>query len=140
MSKYGDFIKAQKEKESDFFFGKGNVTKVSTKYYEFKRVLDEENIIIVTKNIKVIKGNYVLIVDNNKAVYLKEWQVKHIHSYDEEFNGYAVKLNKKYFKPYTFKTDFEDFCFVKEDTFESLFEVAKEQEKENTKVSNGWMN
>lgn len=127
MSKYGDFIKSQKEKDLKFFFGE-DVKKTSNKYFKFKRVNDEDNIIIITSNIKVLKGNFVLLVDNNKGVYLKDWQVRKVHNYYNGIVGYAVKLNRKYFKPYEFKFEFEDMAFEKENTFDDLLEVAKEQE------------
>lgn len=114
-----------KDKDLEFFFGK--VTKKSNKYFNYNPIIDDDNIIIITNNIKVIKGNYVLIVDNNKGVYLKDWQVKPVHNYYNGMSGYAVKLNRKYFKPYTFKFEFEDMAFTQEDTFDSLKECAATQ-------------
>ena len=88
-------------------------------------MVDNDNIIIITNNIKIIKGNYVLLVDNNKGVYLKEWQVKPVHNFYNGMSAYAVKLNRKYFKPYTFKCEGMDF--TQEDTFDSLMAVAETQ-------------
>ena len=70
-----------------------------------------------------------MIVDNDKAVYLKDWQVKPVHSFSEGMSGWAVKLNRKYFKPYTFKKPFDDYSFDKQDDFDSLLKTAKKQDK-----------
>lgn len=140
MSSFSDYMKSRAKKEDDFFFGEGNKTKESNKYFTYKHVIDDDNIIINTNNIKIIKDNYVLIVDNNKAVYLKDWQVRCAHNwYDMGSNFYIVKVNRKYFKPYTFKFNFTDFSFEKENTFDDLMAVAIEQDKENMQVANGFM-
>ena len=128
MSKYSELIKNAKDKDLEFFFGK--VTKLSNRYFEYNSIIDEDNIIIITNNIKVIKGSYVLVVDNNKAVYLKDWQVKRVHNFYNNMSGYAVKLNRNYFKSYTFSFDFEDMAFDQEDTFDSLKELAATQTEE----------
>lgn len=125
MSKYSEYIKSRKEKDLEFFFGE--VTKKSNKYFEYNSIIDEDNIIIITNNIKTIKGNMVMIVDNNKAVYLKDWQVRRVHNFYNGVSAFAVKLNRKYFKPYTFRFDFEDMVFEQEETFDSLKECAAEQ-------------
>lgn len=126
MSKYSEYIKSRKEKDLEFFFGE--VTKKSNKYFEYNSIIDEDNIIIITNNIKTIKGNMVMIVDNNKAVYLKDWQVRRVHNFYNGVSAFAVKLNRKYFKPYTFRFDFEDMAFEQEETFDSLKECATEQD------------
>lgn len=130
--------KAEK-KDNDFFFGEGNYRYTSNKYFNFNHTPDSDNIIIATNNIKTIKGKPVLIVGNNQAVYLKDWQVRQVHNYNEGINTNLVKLNRKYFKPYTFKSDFSDYSFKKSDTFESLQKVAKEQNKKKMKVAYGHM-
>lgn len=126
---YSDYIKSLKQKNLEFFFGK-SVKKVSNKYFTFDHVIDNDNIIIVTNNIKLIKDSYVLIVGNNKAVYLKDWQVRPIRNYWEEVNAYAVKLNRNFFKTYTFRNNFDDFYFEKEETFDDLKEIASTQTME----------
>ena len=128
----------KKERAITSFFGEHR--KVSNKYFEFKRIIDKDNFIIVTKNVKIIKGNPVLLTDNNKGVYLKDFQIREISNYYEGINTYAVKLNRKYFKEYTFKNDFEDFSFSKRETFDSLKKAAKEQEKVNLSFKEGWIN
>ena len=110
---------------------------VSGKYIKFNHVIDDDNIIINTNNVKTIKENFVLIVDKNKAVYLKDWQVRPVHNYDLSLNMYCVKLNRRYFKPYTFRFDFEGFDFEKEVTFDELKEIAATQDE--LKLAQGWM-
>lgn len=122
-----EMFKKRKAKDIEFFFG--DTEWRSNKYFKFDHVKDNDNIVIVTKNIKAIKGNFVMIVDNDKAVYLKDWQVKPVHNYGEDFRGFAVKLNRKYFKPYTFRNPFTDYSFDKQDTFDSLLKDAKKQNK-----------
>lgn len=121
----------------DKFFGE--IVKVSNKYFTFNKIISEDEIIILTTNIKDIKGSPALIVGNNKAVFLKDWLVKRVHSWEENIDLYAVKLNRKFFKVYTFKTPFEDYSFDQEDDFDSLYKVAQEQQEVNLKVAYGHM-
>jgi len=137
MASYSEYMKSRKEKDLAFFFGE--TKKMTNKYFSFKRVVDDDNIIIITNNIKTIKGSFVMMVDNNKVIYLKDWQVRPIHNYGADINAYAVKLNRKYWKVYTFKSDFEDMAFEKEETFDDLMAVAIEQDEENMPVALGHM-
>ena len=125
MSNYSAFVADKKEKEIERFFGE--VKHVSNKYFTFDHIVDDDCIVIITNNIVDVKGTPVLVVGRNKAVYLKEWQIRRIHNYDDGLNGYAVKLNRSYFKIYTFKSDFESFSFDKDETFDDLCEIAKSQ-------------
>lgn len=134
-STLSEVIRNVKDNHKDFFFGKGNWKMISNKYLKFKRIINEENIIVITNNIKEIKNSLALVVDNNKAVFLKEWQVESVYNYDEGIRAFAVKLNKKYFKVYTFRNDFDNFDFDKEDSFESLKELAEVQQREDLKFS-----
>ena len=134
-----DAVKEAKQRDLDRFYGKGNTTQTSNKYFEFKRVLDDDNCIIVTNNIKTIKGNPVLVTGNNQAVYLKDWQYREVHNYNNGIDAYAVKLNRNYFKPYTFRFEFDDFHFDKNNTFDDMMATAKEQDKVNMKFAHGHM-
>ena len=116
-------------KEKNPFFGE--VAKVSNKYFFFDQVKDTNSCIVVTNNLTAIKGNPVMITGKNTAIYLKDWQFKRLESRDGT-EAYAVKLNKNYFKEYTFKSDF-DFGGEK-DTFDSLYKVAISQHK----AKRGW--
>lgn len=108
----------------------------SNKYFKFNHVISDDEIIIVTNNVKFIKDNPVLVIDNNKVVYLKEWNVAEVRNYNKDLYAYAVKLNRKYWKEYTFKSDFEDMCFEQSDTFDSLKAVAEMQN--DTEIALGW--
>lgn len=135
MSKFSDYINSRKESENKFFFGEDCEGVDYVRWTHFK---NEDEIIIATSNVKYFKNKnqFVLVVDDNKVVYLKDWQVKSIKKWinGEGVNAYAVKLNRKFFKSYTFSFSFDDVAFTKEDTFDSLVEVAKLQDQENQ----GW--
>lgn len=90
MSKLGDYIKQQKEKDIQKFFGE--IKHTSNKYFTFNRIINDDEIIIVTSNIKIIKGTPVLVVGNNKAVYLKDWLIREVRNYNLDIYDYAVKL------------------------------------------------
>ena len=118
MSKYSDYLRKRKESSNDFYFGEGNWKKISNQYIKYKSVLDENTIIIRTGNIKNIKGNFVLLVGNNKGVYLKEWQVRPFYNCPLDISGYLVKLSRDFFKIYTFKSDCEGYSFSKDEISE----------------------
>lgn len=134
MSKYSEFLKSVKESQLTKFFGEVKLT--SNKYFKFNHVISDDEIIIVTNNVKFVKGNPVLVIDNNKVVYLKDWNVAEVRNYNKDLYAYAVKLNRKYWKEYTFKSDFDDMCFEQADTFDSL-KVAAEMQND-TEIALGW--
>ncbi len=115
--------------KKEFVFFK-NLEMVSNKRFTFENIISEDEIVIITDNVRKHKNGYVLVVDNNKVVYLKDWQVRKVLAYNEGIDACAVKLNRKFFKAYTFRNAFTDFHFEKEDTFDSLYEVAKEQQEQ----------
>ena len=142
MSNYSEYLKERAKKEDNFFFGEGNKKMCSNKYYTYKHVLDNDTIIINTNNVRSIKQGtqFVLVVGDKEAVYLKNWNVLKTRNYYEGLSFWTVKLSRAYFKVYTFKTRFDDFCFEgKVDSFDSLLEVAKEQDEENMKIANDFM-
>ena len=125
--KYSDMAKR------DSFFGK--VLQRSNKYFIPDQINDEDNAIIKTNNITVVKDSIVMVTGNNTAIYLKDWQVRRI--FDKELGEmYAVKINRNYFKEYTFKTNFSEFSFDKKDTFDSLWETAKKQHEQAREIKN----
>ena len=141
MANASEYFKMMAQREDNRFFGEGNKQKVSNKYFTFKHALDDDNIIIVTNNVKSIKGSSVLIVGSNKAVYLKEWQIRPAHNWSEIGEDVdLVKLSRQYFKVYTFKSNFEGFCFEQDETFDDLLETARLQDERNMAVANGYMN
>ena len=143
-SRLKDFYDQRKKREMDFMYGEGNWKPISNKRYAVKHVKNDDEININTNNVKRIKDNYVLVVGNNQAVYLKDWQVSPIHTWnsDEKYgeNTYSVKLNRKYFKPYTFRFNFDDFSFDKPDTFDDLLQTAREQDERGVPIALGHMN
>lgn len=127
MSKYSDYLKSRKQKDNDFFYGEGNLKKISNKYFQFKTVLDDDNIIIFSKNLTLIKDSPIMIVAENKAIYLKPWQYKIVETFDG-VRGFLVKINRDYFKPYTFRTCFDGYEGMNDYDFDQLLEIAKEQQ------------
>ena len=120
-------IREKNSKDIERFFGEHTMT--ANQYFTFSNVQDEDNIIIITNNVKSIKGNPVLVVGNHEVVYLKDWNIVPVMNWEKGIDAWAVKLNRKYFKVYTFRTEFEDFYFKETETFDSLMEVAKEQQE-----------
>lgn len=141
MSDFATFIKEKARRENERFFGEGNRKKLSNKYYTFKHVLDNDTIIINTNNVRIVKDSLILVVGDDKAVYLKDWNVRKAHNYDWGIDFWIVKLSRAFFKVYTFKSRIDnDLMFdVDLQDFDYLLEVAKEQDKENMKVANGFM-
>lgn len=119
-------------KEKDAFFG--TVAKKSNKYMLLDQVTNKEDAIVMTNNIAVVKGNAVLVTGKNSAIYLKDWQFRKMES-DNGASAFAVKINKKYFKEYTFQSGF-DFGGEK-DTFETLWEKAVSQQKQKQAWKSG---
>lgn len=117
----------------DKFYGERNSVSNSRFTFDGTAHESQDEITIVTKNVRRLKDNLVLIVGNNKLVYLKDWQAKPLYSHELGLNASAVKLNRKYFKPYTWKAgNFLDVDFEQEDTFDSLRDVAREQANQQT--------
>lgn len=138
MSKYSDYLKGLKQNSVSRFFG--DVKYKSNKYFTFDRYKTDDEVVITTNNIKLIKGSPVLIVGSNKAVYLKDWQVCCVHDwYTTGQNYYAVKLNRNFFKIYTFKSDFEDFFMDKDYNFDDMVDIAKLQDEDSRYIAIGHM-
>lgn len=138
MSRYGDYIKSVKEKDAKWFFGDdaeiGNNHGITWKRYK-----DDDNIVLVTNNVSYWskKGTYVMWVGNNKIVYLKDWQVRPVKNWElGALNAYAVRLTRKYFKPYALSFSSDEFMFEKDESFDDLVEVAKSQDQDPHR--NGW--
>ena len=137
-SNYSDFLKKKKENDLQYFFGDRQY--LSNKYFTFKKYINDDNIVILTNNIIIIKDSYALMTEKNKAVFLKNFQVKKVSNYYEKFNIWAVKLNRKYFKEYTFKSEFEKFYLeAPYEGFDGLVKLAKMQDDSNDAVRLGWI-
>lgn len=117
-------------KTNDSFFGE--VAKVSNKYMLIDQVQDRDNAIIMTSDVKVVKGNMIMMTGENTAIYLKPWQFRLMENYDLGVQTFAVKLSRKYFKEYTFKSSFDDYGGERE-TFDSLWKTAAAQQRRKTK-------
>lgn len=130
MSKYSDYLKSRSEKNLEYYLGQ-KPKYVSNKYIKFNHVLDEDNILLATGNIKFLRycddTKIILMVGNNKAIYVNPWQIRETRAEGGTIAGYLVKLNRKYFKVYTFKNDFEGMAFDGEQNFDSLKAIAKTQ-------------
>lgn len=135
----GDWRNSITFETKDRFFG--DIHKVSNKRFQIKsQNPSEDEAIIFTNNVTVVKGNPVLVTDNNKAVYLKDWNIVGATLEFEDDKGnypktFAVKISKKYFKEYTFQNSFDGMSFSKPDSWDSLKELAKKQEKQNKRIS-----
>jgi len=111
------------------------IKKISNQYFTFNHIIDNDTIIVITNNVKFLKGNPVLIIANNKGIYLKQWQIDSVKVGQREWvSAYAVKLNRNFFKPFTFNFDFDDFAFSQEDSFESLLEISKTQNEKEISI------
>lgn len=118
----------------DSFFG--NVHKVSNKYFiPEKQVIDDDNIILMTSNIKAVKGKTVMVVGPNQAVYVNNIAGANIKNGNTLItNTYAVKVNRQKYKTYTFRNGFDD-APSKVESFDDLLKIAREQEKSKNQYS-----
>lgn len=110
----------------------GNVKYVSNKYFVAeKQVISNDEVVILTSNVRAIKGNPVLVTGDHKAVYLKDIAGA------QTDNGlmYAVKLKREYFKEYTFKNTIDDnLYFEKDNKFDDYLRIAKKQQKTRKRI------
>jgi len=116
--------------------------------------LKEGQFLVFTDNVRLFKGKPVLVVGNNKVIFLDLSQVTKaesipMHVVSDEFGpslepvegespiyGFIVKLNDFSFsKVYTFRNGFADFCFEKDDTLDSLKKVNAEQDSSMDDIS-----
>lgn len=82
MSKYSEFLKNVKETQLTKFFGE--VKHTSNKYFKFNHVISDDEIIIVSNNVKFVKGNPVLVIDNN---------LEGIH-FQKRFRRYVLRASR----------------------------------------------
>lgn len=141
MSNFAAFMKEKAKRENDLFFGEGNHKMLSNKHFQYKHVLDNDTILINTNNVRVVKDSLILVVGDDKAVYLKDWNVRKAHNYDWDIDFWILKLSRSFFKIYTFKSRIDnDLMFdVGLQDFDYLLEVAKAQDQEKMKVADGFM-
>lgn len=137
MSDYNEYIRKARHNELIRFFGE--VRKTSNKYFRFTHRIDNDNIAINTENVRFIKGSPVLVVGNSDCVYLKDWNVREAHNYENGMNFHVVKLSRQYFKTYTFRRGF-DVDIPQVQTFDDLVKIAEEQDAEDMPIATGRMN
>lgn len=124
-----------KKRDLDFFFGDAKkVHEISNKYSIYDGVIDDDNVVVNVSDgqIKFIKGNPVLVVGSNKAIYLRPWQFRYVEQWSEHglSSTALVKLNRKYYKTYTFQQPFDDMIFDGKDyDFDDWLQTAKDQSK-----------
>jgi hypothetical protein len=116
------------------FFGKNNVIEYVSDYVRFKRILDDENYIIESKNVySNSKLGWFFIIDYSRFIKLK---VDFIYPIQSKNRGliYLIKFNKDNFiinKSANGFQDFEDLNFLNIKGFEDLKDIVLEQEEEN---------
>lgn len=127
------------DSKNSFF---GNVHMESGSYFtpQSQVSADGKEVTIITNNVTTVKGNPVLIVGDNQAVYLKDWNIAGVGVKDKAGNykgdAVAVKVKEQYYKPYTFKNKIsEDVSIGKTLTFNDLKNTAKAQEKAQNQYS-----
>lgn len=111
------------------FFGED--VKVSGKDNEkicFKRFKSENEIIVVTNDVKKIGEHYAMLVDNDKIICLKDNQIVRLRNSTFDLNSYAVKIKRDEWNVMVLPYEFEDMAFTEEVTFDLLIKVAKEQD------------
>lgn len=130
MSNYSEYLKSRKLNNLKYFFGEDVETSADfKKILDFKHYKNDDEIIIITNDVKPWKEQFVLVVDNNKVVFLKPWQVQKVKNWELAINAYAVKLSREYFKPYQLKFLYDDMHFNQETTFDNLVNIAREQDE-----------
>lgn len=136
MNKLSQMLADKKEKRLKYFFGEDVKLSGGTHdtLLDFTHVIDNDNIIIITSNVEIMKQQYVLVVGNNKVVWLKDWQVQELRTWFYSLDTFAVKLNRKFFKPYTLSFNLEKYAFTEEDTFDTLYELAVQQDNSKEKI------
>ncbi len=117
---------SMKKIKNNFF---GEICNCSNKRFTFDGTAhdNEDLVTVITGNVRRYKDGYVLVVGNSEVVFLKDWQICPIYNHETVGNAFAVKLDRKFFRTYTWKSYFPDFGFDESDTFDSLKKAAKEQ-------------
>lgn len=128
MARYTEYIHNAKSTAADRFFGERRF--IDSRFFRFDGVIDENNIIVIVTTVKMLRnGSVVMVVGNDQAIYLQDWQIYKVMT-KSGIDGWAVKLSRKHFKPYTFKDGFyPEFFFRKSLTFDDLVKRAESQKE-----------
>ena len=136
--RFVEWKKEEHRREIERFFG-GKGEHIYKKTYKFDHVIDDDNVVITTNNLQFVKDGLALIVGKNKAVFLKNWQARHTTINDPNWGKLGtnlIKLNRNYFKVYTFKNNFEDIVIEDGEemtNFDDVLKLAKEQDSYSKK-------
>lgn len=126
---YFAFMNEKDNRERDAFFGKGNWSLNDKKEIIYNPVLDNDNIILRTNNIRIVDNMYVLVIGNDTGIVLKDECVKRAVVSNLGLSTYIVKLNRQSFLDN--RCSYEDieceFDFDNEEDFGFLLEVASQQ-------------
>ena len=140
MKRYKDL------RQLDMFFGAGNYKTHKHNFVSYKSILNDNVIILRTNNVvdrKILTENnvyeieYVMMVGPQEAIYLPHYNIHRSSYYKDNkiHTTYLVKLDRRYYKPVYYphktekKVELERSC-----TFDALYEHARLQELEKTKV------
>lgn len=133
--------------ERDGFFGRDNYKNHKKGFVSYKSILNDDVIILRTEHV-VYRDvpttpeegpmmEYVLMVGNQQALLIPSFNLKHISYYknDKLVRAELVKLDRRYFNPkfYPHETN-KKIEFDGVDSFDSLYEQARLQGLEKTKV------
>lgn len=128
-------FKEQGKRELEEFFGRGNTRKISNQYRTYNPVLDNDNIILATNNIKSYRGKdgemkHVLLTGPKQGVFLNPGDLKNVVMNDGQsyYETTLAKISRDRFKPYTFKEEHKGFLFDKNESFDDLLDIAKSQD------------
>lgn len=99
----------------------GEITFISYKHFTFNHIISENEIIIITSNVKDVNGRYVFVF-GNETIHLDDWLVCEAHNQRIGLNFYAVKLHRGLFK---------------DDCFDRLLKLAKMQQRLNLEIALG---
>lgn len=128
-------------RDRDYFFNRGRYNNKANNCLCYDSIHSDDEIILRTDHVVSIvnKDNtvqYLLLVANNKAIYLDYLrQVRKVTAFIDgaAHRTWLVKLFRNRFKPYYCKK-FEGHDFVCEVSFDGLFEEARLQGMSKTKV------
>ncbi len=128
-------------RDRDYFFGRGKYANKANNCLCYDSIHSDDEIILRTDHVVSIinkdnKVQYMLLVANNKAIYLDYLrQVRKATVFIEgvAHRTWLVKLFRNRFKPYYCKK-FEGHDFVCEVTFDGLYEEARIQNFSKQKV------
>lgn len=137
MSEILNELKTDKRKKLDYFFSQ-EIKMSSKKSFHFKNVINDDLVILLTTNIRTVKNKRILVTGEHTGIFLKDWQFIKLNNHQRGINCYAVKLYRKYFKPFNFgnisfypgKPEINDF--------EEAIARAKKQEEEHISFTEGW--